>query len=297
MRFAVLMVLFLSNHAMGQNDSNYIDFSAFVRLDSVTITAKKEGFSVEEFIRIIQNDNTLELSFNQLRTLNYKYHNNITFYNNNGKTKAFYESVNIQHFNGICQWMEVLTEKSSGNYDRYYTMDLYDRVFYQPTTPCSERPERSKPSRSKRILENRIDELKKLIYRPGQPASVPLIGDKTAIFSEAMIENYDFSIESKANSYVFRASIKPFYNIKHPNGSVVKFLEVEMSKESLQVLQRNYKLQYDAGIYHFDILILVDLERFGEQYLTSDIQYKGYWKVWGKPKEICTFHFKILELL
>ena len=110
------------------------------------------------------------------------------------------------------------------------------------------------------------------------------------------MKHYDFSIVSKGNSYVFKAKINPFYNMDHPNGSVVKFLEVEMEKGTFQVLKRNYKLQYDAGIYHFDILMKINLEKFGDQYLTSDIEYDGFWKLVGKRKENCKFHFKIIEL-
>jgi hypothetical protein len=203
--------------------------------------------------------------------------------------------------------MEIFNEQVMGNYlnhagdYNYYTSNFYSRVFYKPTQPCSDTiSTTNKMSRAQRILETRTDELKKLIYTPGQEASIPLIGHKTAIFSERMIDHYDFSIgsgvhESGGESYVFTATIKPFFNMDYPNGSVVKFLEITMDKKSYQVLSRKYKLQYNAGVYNFDVLMLVNLGQHQGKYVPIDIRYDGYWKVVGKKKENCAFHFKITE--
>ncbi|GLR15524.1 hypothetical protein GCM10007940_01390 [Portibacter lacus] len=267
------------------------------------ITAERGGFSVEEFIKIIQQDNSLEQSFNNLRQISYTYSNDIRFHNNKGAIKASYQSQNKQSYNGLCQWMEVLEESASGDYYNrfgnynYYTSDLYDRVFYQSSIPCEKRAQVAKVSRAKKILERRIDELKKLIYTPGKEANIPLIGSKTAIFSEEMIEHYDFSLKSNGESYVFTATINPFYNQENPDGSVVKYLEVKMAKENFQVLSRKYKLQYNAGIYRFDILMMVALEKHDDLYIPVEIKYDGYWKIVGKRKENCTFRFNFIDFI
>jgi hypothetical protein len=294
--------------ASAQEDTSFLDFSAYVRLDSIMITAKQEGFSVEEFIKVIQNDNSLEESFNNLRQLSYTYTNDIKFYDQKDKIKASYKSKNKQSYNGECQWMEVLKEEVKGNYFKrsgkynYYTSNLYDRVFYQSRLDCGARLQNTETSRARKILENRINELKKLIYTPGKEVDVPLIGKKTTIFSEQMFEHYDFSLKSKKDPngdyiYLFTASIKPHFNFQDPDGSVVKFLEIEMMAGSYQVLSRKYKLQYNAGIYDFDILMLIELSRHENEYIPSDIKYDGYWKIIGKKRENCKFNFKIIEFL
>ncbi len=279
-----------------QTDSTYIDFSAYVHLDSIMISASREGFSVEEFIKIIQEDRSLEESFNNMRKISYTYSNEVKFFKNNGNLKASHTSKNHQHFEETCQWMEVLESHDFGNYEKFYTTDFYKRVFYKPLLPCKKEDEPKKVKRTARILEKRIVELKKLIYTPGQEASVPLIGGKTAIFSEKMLGNYDFSIEAKEESYLFTARIKPHYNHHNPNGSVVKYLEIEMKKETFQVMSRNYKLQYNAGVYHFDIVMKVDLIQNKNLYIPSRISYDGFWKVVGKPKENCKFEFQLIEI-
>lgn len=304
-----LVMLSLSSLSLSaQDDSTFLDFSAYVHLDSIMITAKQQGFSVKEFIKIIQDDNSLEISFNTLRNLSYRYSNDIKFFGNKNEIKASYQSVNEQKYNGLCQWMEVLTENFEGNYFKrsgkynYSTSNFYHRVFYKPKLPCHQRKNDTRPSPAERLLENRIDELKKLIYTPGKEVVVPLIGRRTAIFSKHMIEHYDFSIKTRKHEsgeyiYVFTATIKPLFNAQSPNGSVVKFLEIEMLEGSYQVLSRKYKLQYSAGIYNFDILMLIDLSLHKDQYVPTSISYNGYWKIIGKKRENCNFHFLILEFL
>ncbi len=309
--FSVILTFFpLIIFCQTENDSTFNDFSAYVHLDSITITAQRSGFSVEEFIKIIQNDKSLQIAFYNLRFLSYTYENNIQYVNQKGNITDTYYSKNIQHFDGNCQWMEVENEYFTDKFFTrkqdysYYTSKLYDRVFYVDKKPCSERANHKPPknSRAKRLIETRIRELKKLIYTPGQQANIPLIGDKTAIFDEKMIENYDFSIhsglhESGIESYIFKAIVKPYFNNANPEETVVKYLEIYVEKDNLQVLSRNYKLQYNAGVYNFDILMKVKLEQYKDKYVPTDIIYDGYWKVVGKKREDCRFQFKLLEFI
>lgn len=267
------------------------------------------GFSIDEFIDIIQHDKTLEEAFINLRKISYSYENEIKYYNRKNKIIASHSSSNIQHKNEECQWMEILNKDVTGKYNkrngspRYYTSKLYERIFLVSQLPCDQRP-KTKPRKSSKnkIIEKRINELKKLIYRPGQKANIPLIGSKTAIFSKKMIDKYDFSIESGTHSsgmsaYIFRAKIKPHINANYPDDSVVKFLEVYVQKDNLQVLTRNYKLQYNSGIYQFDILMKVDLSKHNDLYIPSMIHYNGYWNIIGKRREDCIFNFNLLEVL
>ncbi len=303
------LIFIFSITVSGQSDSTFLDLSAYVWLDSVTITASRSGFDVKEFMNIAQNDQSLQIAFENLRKIAYTYENDIKFYNNKNQIKASYESTNVQHLEDRCQWMSVLNEHVTGNYfdksgeTNYYTAKLYDRIFFVRETPCPEKSNvtsSSKPSRARQILESRIEELKKLIYRAGKKADVPLIGNKTAIFDEKMIEYYDFIIESKTHqsgveAYVFTARVNPLINVDNSDATVVKYLEIYFRKGDFQVLERNTKLQYNAGIYQFDILMKVSLEKENGIYIPTNINYNGYWKVVGKKREDCEFRFRIVD--
>lgn len=309
MKRIITSLILIPSFLIAQNDSTFLDLSAYVWLDSITITASRTGFDVKEFMNIAQNDQSLQTAFENLRKIAYTYENDIKFYNNNHQVKASYQSTNVQHLDERCQWMSVLSENSSGNYfdksgeTNYYTAKLYERIFFVRNTPCPEPgavSAPSNPSRARRILESRIGELKKLIYRAGKKADVPLIGNKTAIFDEKMIEYYDFIIESRTHhkgeeAYVFTARVNPLKNVESPEATVVKYLEIYFRKGDFQVLERNTKLQYNAGVYQFDILMKVNLEKEDGIYIPTAIDYDGYWKVVGKKREDCAFQFRILN--
>ncbi len=310
MRSFIFILCCLTHHLVkAQDDTSTLDLSAYIHLDSIVITAEREGFNVEEFIDIIRQDQSLENSFNNLRKQSYSYRNKQEFWNRKGKLIASYSSLNTQRYDGKCQWMEVMKEEVSGKFYkkkkkyRFYTSKLYHRVFYASKTPCDLRQKtKSKPSRSQKLLEKRISELKKLIYRPGQRAKVPLIGSKTAIFDPEIIDFYEFSISSKSHRsgqevYLFTAKIKPQLNAEQPDATVVKYMEVFVEKGSLQVLSRNYKLQYNAGIYDFDVAMQVDLAQFQNQYIPSEIRYSGHWEVGGGKREDCKFSYQLVEFL
>ena len=307
----ICTIILLPSLGVAQKDSSFFDFSAYIVLDSIMITAERSGFSVDEFIEIIQNDRSTQEAFQNLRKLSYRYSNELIFSNNLKKVKASYQSVNIQHLEQKCQWMEILEEDYQGKFyrkngnPRYYTAKLYDRVFYVGLKPCVERTankQKTNKNKSQKIIESRIAELKKLIYTPGKKADIPLIGNKTAIFTEKMISNYDLSLISSqsasgAKGYLFTAKVKPSINMADPNSTVVKYLEVFVEKGSMQVLTRNYKLQYNAGIYDFDIVMKVALTKDQGMYFPHEIEYEGYWNIVGQPKEDCKFQFRLIDFL
>lgn len=293
-----------------QNDSTFLDLSGYVVLDSIMITAKRGGFDVKEFMLLAQNDETLETAFKNLRKISYTYQNEIQFFSPKNKVEAAYKSQIRQIKDPACQWMRIEKEEHSGDYFRksgeynYYTSKLYDRIFFVRKSPCDAVAKTAKPrnpSRVQRIMDARVEELKKLIYRAGKKADIPLIGNQTAIFDEKMLPYYDFFIDSRihssgAETYVFTARVKPFLNHEEPEATVVKYLEIYFKKSDFQVLERNTKLKYDAGIYQFDILMTVSLDKHKDLYVPSKIGYDGYWKIVGKARENCRFTFDIIDI-
>ena len=177
--YLIIAILSLPGLLISQKkDSSFYDISAYVVLDSVMISAKRKGFDIDEFIKIIQEDKSVEIAFKNIRSQELVFSNRLNFYKSNGNILATYQSKNKQFQDRNCRRMKVLEEVVSGKYYkkkkkyRFYTAKLYDRIFYSPLDSCLESgscPKRkTNPSALDRTIENRIDELKKLIYSHGQ---------------------------------------------------------------------------------------------------------------------------------
>ena len=143
-------------------------------------------------------------------------------------------------------------------------------------------------------MDKHINELKKLIFSPGAEAKVPLIGKKTAIFSERMMPYYDYGIESKTYStgtdcYVFSASVKPEFQKRKKGKTVIKYLETYFDKETFQVIARSYQLVYKSALFEFDVNMEIQLTKRGGKYLPQLVSYKGEWDVPFKRRERCHF--------
>lgn len=275
--------------------------AASVQLDTVVIMATRQGFSVEDFIRLVQTDESLYSAFHHLRTATYRFETAMTFSDKDQRKKAGYQSVNKQTFDGQCRRMQVLSESAAGNFykgrklkHRYYTYDIYDRVFLTHDTVC----QHSNPTGTngkdytEPTIERHISELKKLIFRPGERSNVPLIGRKTAIFSKDMIDLYDFTILSDVYAgipvYVFAATIKDAYRDRE-NKTVFKELMTYFSKKDFQVMARAYRLSQKTAAYMFDVTMRVDLMKQGERYFPEMVVYDGEWDIPTRKKEIGTF--------
>ncbi|MEM8908539.1 MAG: hypothetical protein AAGD05_11880 [Bacteroidota bacterium] len=284
-----------------------VDFGGIVELDSVVITASKAGFNVEDFIDLVRNDASFYQAFRNLRFLSYVFHNSIVFFDKDGQPKVHYESWAEQLSDGDCRSMKILEENITGKYykskrkPRYYTTRLYERLFYTKGTICESIRAQNQNGQKKKGMAKHVEELKKLLFRPGEKAKVPLIGKKTAIFEERMHRYYDYRISSAAyqdsiDCYVFTVALKPQYLKKKKGKTVIKFLETYFEKETLQVIARNYQLQHKTALFDFDVFMKIKLQKWGGLYLPAFIQYDGTWDVAFKKRETARFEMRIEEI-
>jgi hypothetical protein len=174
---------------------------------------------------------------------------------------------------------------------------MHDRLFYTPQKTCDDPNPKLINSGSSR-LEKYVYELKKLIFRPGEPADIPFIGDKTSIFTEPIIQFYDFKIKSdsfndKLDCYVFEANVKPEFENK--NKVIIKHLKTYFDKSTFQVIGRDYQLQYSTGLYQFDVSIIIELLKLEEKYYPASIQYEGFWNVPIKKRESSKFKIQFFD--
>ncbi len=289
--------------AWGQADStqwDWGDFGGIITLDSVTVQASRRGFDVADFVQFVQEDQSFYRAFRNLRFQTYRAENAIAMYDKRNHKKATYRNVIRQLSEGRCRTMEVLEESVTGNFYkrkkryRYYTATLFDRLFFTWEKVCEEQQEELETDAKAKGMEKHIRELKKLIFQPGTKADVPLIGNKTEIFSPKMRPYYDFSIQRKSHQngrdcYVFTATVKEAYQTHKQDKTVIKFLETYFDKDSFQVLARNYRLAYRGSLFDFDVKMEIELEQRGDTYLPRLIRYDGFWDVPGKKPEISRF--------
>ena len=282
----------------------YENIAAIVFLDSFVVTAKRKGFNVEEFIQLVQEDETFYQAFRNLRKISYRSENLIRFYDKKDELSTSYHSVTKQEFFDNCRTMSVEDEqihgdfyKKNGQY-RYYTAKMYDQVFFTHGKVCETIGSAEEESSPKGIQKH-ISELKKLIFQPGEAVDVPIIGKRTALFEEDMIRYYNYSITStlykNQECYVFTAQVKPEYQEKKEGKTIIKHLETYFEKSTFQVMGRKYSLRYSGALFDFDVNMEIELRKLGNIYLPEHIQYEGMWNIPTKKPEKAFFQAKFMD--
>lgn len=280
------------------------EIARIVFMDSVVVKASRQDFSVEDFIDMVRKDETFYRAFSNLRVADYFFSTHMTFFDRKNRESATYDARYHQHIKNQCRFQEKLEENIDGNFrrkrkddTRYYTYDLYDRLFLLHDTTCHLEVNADPVSFEGEGMEGHVAELKKLIFAPGSHSDIPLIGDKTEIFSEKMINRYHFFINSvrysdTMDAYVFEVRLKPEYERKQNNRTVIKELITYFSKKDFQVLDRCYRLAHYKALYQFDIKMQIELQKVADRYFPARIVFEGFWNVPVKRKETSIFTIK-----
>ncbi len=292
----VLLFLGMTRLSLAQ-DSSYV--MQHIQLDSLVITASKYGFDVAGFIRRVETDTTFYKAFKNLRILAYTAKNDIRILNKKDRVIASLFSITRQHRTQGCRTMEVEEEKTTGNfYERdgdynYYTAELYASLFFTEGKICGETNlihEHSKANDPGGALERHQDQLKQLIFNPGQPIrGVPFIGGKVAIFDDKIAPMYDFSIHSArydtSDCYVFTARAKAEFK----DQLVINNLTTYFDKKNMEIVYRNYGLSYNNLLFDFDVNMQVSMTHFDGLMVPQKIAYRGNWKIPFKKREHAVF--------
>lgn len=291
----------------GQKDTSSPDISAYFYLDSVVVAASRTGLDVSDFIRLIREDQSFYKAFRNLRFVGYEAENDIQFFDKKGQKQAFHESKTSQHSNGRCREMDFLEKTESTGYRkksgelRYYTSRMFERLFYTEKRVCSD-PSKMSISEDASLhgMDKHVQELKKLIFRPGEKSDVPLIGEKTGIFDPDMMHFYDFSITAGHWSegrecYIFTARVKDKYLHKRQNKTVIKYLRTYFEKGTLKVVGRDYQLSYSGWAFDFEVQMVIKLTLVSDRYLPEWIEYRGMWDIPAKKAERAVFKSKFFN--
>ena len=108
-------------------------------LDSVMITAVKDGFSVDEFIHYVKTDTTFYQGFKNLRYYNHDFHSELKVLKGNGdivgslyREGKYSISNNLLTVSVDSSYSDGKMYNRKGKY-RYYTPEFFDEIFFQKT--------------------------------------------------------------------------------------------------------------------------------------------------------------------
>ncbi len=290
-----------------QNDTLVDQIYAVLLLDSVTVIAQQNKPDIKSMIAQTIHDTTFYRAFQRLRRVEYTFTSELYFYHPQWKPHTYMRSKRRQHIRNQIRTHDILEEYIHQNMVNlksdyiFYTAKMYDRLFYINTpvsVPAIWTDNLDDLPTPDTRMEKYVLSLKKLLFAPGTKIDLPLLGDKTAIFTEKHLDKYIFTLVLDRDSYP-----EPVYKFKiladpslPENAMVIKELTTVFDQRTKQVLNRNYQLRYSTVLYNFDVSMYIQVEPSPSGYLPTRIKYEGWWKVPLKKPEWCKFEFNINEL-
>lgn len=267
-------------------------FSEGIVLDEFIVTAIGKGFNVANFIKKIKDDTTFYKAFKTMRFKTYNAENHIECFDKKQKTIASLESETKQIFRNGCRTMNVLEERTTGNFYNkkgdynYFTAQMYASLFFTKKKVCIGDKEEKSGGR----IDKSKDQLKQLMFNPGSNISgLPFMSSKVGIFEPEVAKMYDFSLTvetiADAETYKFAAVPKEAYKKK----VVINKFVTWFRPSDLSIIARDYSLSYNAMGYDFDVDMYVTLSQIGRDLLPTFISYRGNWKVVTKDRERVNF--------
>ncbi|MFN9109092.1 MAG: hypothetical protein ACK5XN_03295, partial [Bacteroidota bacterium] len=165
----------------------------------------RQGMDVPSFLGRLKDDTSFYKSFKYLRTLNFKSINDIRMLDKKGKLKASLNSTTAQSIQSGCRSMQVLEEKTTGDfYDdykdyNYYTAALYASLFFTKGKVCGETDivgDAAFNVRHKKGMERHKEQLKMLFFNPGVPIpGIPFMGEKIDLFDPDVTKRYNMFVD------------------------------------------------------------------------------------------------------
>ncbi len=299
--FISLWLLCVTGKLLSQTDSAENEqIRKYITLSEVVI---RNNLNIPDFISRVKNDTTFYKAFKNLRIIGFSSLNDIRIINKKGKTQASLYSKTRQQVSAGCRTMQVLEERHTGDfYDRsgdynYYTASLYASLFFTKGRICGENNivrNSTRNPRSESGMEKHKEQLKMLFFDPGKKIpGIPLMGEKTNIFSPQLRNLYDMSIDMEEfdgkRCYVFKIMAKPGLSSGQRDKLVFDNMVTWFEQSNYDIVGRSYDLSYNAGVYDFDVHIEVLLTHFGPYLVPKTLRYNGNWDVAFKKRERAIF--------
>ena len=153
--------------------------------------------------------------------------------------------------------------------------------------------------RVKSFEEAYKEKLKTLLFTPGKPVKgVPLISDKTAIFSPDLAKYYQYSFyyatyQGDIPVYYFKCKLKEGISWWNKDDTMIKELTTIFDAKNMKILGRYIDMAYASLPFNFHVKMNIELSYLNEEILVpTHISYDGDWDIPFKKREICTFDIK-----
>ncbi|MET0466801.1 MAG: hypothetical protein ABW007_26815 [Chitinophagaceae bacterium] len=292
-----LAFLLLSPSCFSQ-DKDSLDNERLAKMINLSEVIVRTDVNVPKFMDRVKNDTTFYKAFKNLHVLGFTSLNDIRIVDKKGNGKAGMQSKTVQTRSYGCRTMETLTETTQGDfYDskhnfNYYTAELYAGLFFTNGKVCGENnivAGTNFSAKGKSGTDKHKEQLKMLFFNPGKKIpGIPFIGDKINIFDPDVAELYDFSIDQVdyegKQAYLFVVKAREDLGGKR-NKIVIDNMTTWFDAKTMEVMARNYKMSYDAGVYDFDVEMEVEMTKFNGYLVPKTLRYKGNWDVVLKKRE------------
>jgi len=252
-----------------------------------------KGLDVPAFIQFAKEDTGFYKAFKNLRVLQFRAINDIRMYNKKGRQKASLFSNTFNEVKEGCRQTKIIEETSSGDfYDRegeynYYTASLYASLFFTKEKVCGESNivgQKSIDVRREKGMEKHKEMLKMLFFYPGKSIpGLPGIGNKLGVFESPEIDYYEMIIDmvefQGEECYLLKIRPRSDLPFWKRNKIVLREMDTWFAVSDFSVLGKSWKLDYNAGVYDFDVAMEVQLKRFGGLTVPVVMRYNGEWDV------------------
>ena len=283
-----------------------------VMLDSVMVTAVKDGFSVEEFIHYVKTDTTFYQGFKNLRYYNHDYHSDLKVLKKNGELlgslfrSGKYAIINEKlavHIDSTFDDGRIFNRK--GEY-RHYTPEFFDEIFFPKDTITVTRYARNREKEAEEENEQNEEDAKKIVFSIGSgdvEAGNSKNKKKLAVFDIDMQQYYDYLISKETfqdsiECYSFTVRMKEGLKKKEKEQVLIRELVSYFDKKTFNVIYRKYIMFYRNWLIDLDVSVEVYMDYVDTELVPSYIHYNGFWDIpFAKPEyadfKLWNYNFKL----
>ena len=268
-------------------------------LDSVMITAVKDGFSVDEFIHYVKTDTTFYQGFKNLRYYNHDFHSELKVLKGNGDVVGFLYregeysiSNNLLTVSVDSSYNDGKIYNRKGKY-RYYTPEFFDEIFFPKDSISVTKNARSGKKEIKDENEQNEEDAKIIVFSIGSgnvEAGNSKKKKKLAVFDIDMQQYYDYLIsqeifQDSIECYSFTVRMKEGLEKKDEEQVLIRELVSYFDKKTFNVMYRKYVMTYRYWLIDLDVTIEVFMDYELDILIPSYIHYDGYWDIpFSKPE-------------
>ncbi len=302
-------IYFFASNLFAQEEFDF-DIGGLFDLDSIVVTASG-SLNIDEMIDVMRNDTTFYEAFRRLRVNEHHADHHIEYLNKKGKTigNQYVSTQQVPATKPNCFRLEITKNDKEGNIEkkdgenRFLSQKVFAELFMNSNELYC-KSNRTENHQNSSMVDRYIDNLKLLIFAPGQPINLPVVGKKTRIFSKSMQKYYNYSLisdtYSNVNCYAVKIKVKPKYQ-DDKNAAIIRELITYFDKTNFNILGRKIEIWYEAfgfkAIGDFDLRLTKTNDSV---YFPSAFKYGGIGKIPFKKIEnvifTSDFYYKPLNL-